>query len=255
MNIYIQFIYIVIESFILCYIIIKLENTFRKRNKLNDVIGGLVMGVHQYFKRLSDLEKLIRLPGKFKYFEHNVAAHSFKVTKIAQYLGTVEEYHGKEVDWKSLYEKALNHDFAEIFTGDIKTPVKYASGELKKLFSQVEEEMVDTFITEEIPEKYRDIYRQRLQEGKDDSLEGQILAVADKIDLLYETFGEIQKRNPEPLFFEIYEMSLETIMQFDHLYSVQDFIENIIPEMLTEKFITRSELRETTMQILNNKKA
>ncbi len=255
MNIYIQFIYIVIESFILCYIIIKLENTFRKRNKLNDVIGGLVMGVHQYFKRLSDLEKLIRLPGKFKYFEHNVAAHSFKVTKIAQYLGTVEEYHGKEVDWKSLYEKALNHDFAEIFTGDIKTPVKYASGELKKLFSQVEEEMVDTFITEEIPEKYRDIYRQRLQEGKDDSLEGQILAVADKIDLLYETFGEIQKRNPEPLFFEIYEMSLETIMQFDHLYSVQDFIENIIPEMLTEKFIPRSELRETTMQILNNKKA
>lgn len=255
MNIYIQFIYIVIESFILCYIIIKLENTFRKRKKLNDVIGGLVMGVHQYFKRLSDLEKLIRLPGKFKYFEHNVAAHSFKVTKIAQYLGTVEEYHGKEVDWKSLYEKALNHDFAEIFTGDIKTPVKYASGELKKLFSQVEEEMVDTFITEEIPEKYRDIYRQRLQEGKDDSLEGQILAVADKIDLLYETFGEIQKRNPEPLFFEIYEMSLETIMQFDHLYSVQDFIENIIPEMLTEKFIPRSELRETTMQILNNKKA
>src|SRR5699024_5277163 len=84
-------------------------------------------------KRLSDLEKLIRLPGKFKYFEHNVAAHSFKVTKIAQYLGTVEEYHGNKVDWKSLYEKALNHDFAEIFTGDIKTPVKYASGELKKL--------------------------------------------------------------------------------------------------------------------------
>ncbi|ORN57736.1 hypothetical protein B7985_10745, partial [Staphylococcus aureus] len=49
------------------------------------------MGVHQYFKRLSDMERLIRLPGKFKYFEHNVAAHSFKVTKIAQYLATVEE--------------------------------------------------------------------------------------------------------------------------------------------------------------------
>ena len=211
------------------------------------------MGVHQYFKRLSDLEKLIRLPGKFKYFEHNVAAHSFKVTKIAQYLGTVEEYHGKEVDWKSLYEKALNHDFAEVFTGDIKTPVKYASRDLKKLFSQVEEEMVDNFIREEFPEEYQDVYRERLQEGKDDSLEGQILAVADKIDLLYETFGEIQKRNPDSLFFEIYEMSLETIMQFDHLVSVQDFIENVIPEMLTENFIPRSELRELTMSILNKR--
>ncbi|AVQ36793.1 YfbR-like 5'-deoxynucleotidase [Staphylococcus kloosii] len=211
------------------------------------------MGVHQYFKRLSDLETLIRLPGKFKYFEHNVAAHSFKVTKIAQYLGTVEEYRGSTVDWKSLYEKALNHDFAEIFTGDIKTPVKYASGELKKLFSQVEEEMVDTFISEEIPEHFQNIYRERLQEGKDDSLEGQILSVADKIDLLYETLGEIQKRNPEPLFFEIYEMSLETIMQFDHLYSVQDFIEHIIPEMLQEKYIPKSELYDTTMSIINKR--
>ena len=211
------------------------------------------MGIHQYYKRLSDMEKLIRLSGKFKYFEHNVAAHSFKVTKIAQYLGTVEEYNGNVIDWKSLYEKALNHDFAEVFTGDIKTPVKYASRELKMLFSQVEEEMVENFIKEEIPEQYRDIYRQRLQEGKDDSLEGQILAVADKIDLLYETFGEIQKRNPEPLFFEIYEMSLETIMQFDHLASVHDFIDNVIPEMLTENFIPRTELRETTMTILNKR--
>lgn len=211
------------------------------------------MGVHQYFKRLSDLEKLIRLPGKFKYFEHNVAAHSFKVTKIAQYLATVEEHHGNTIDWKSLYEKALNHDFAEVFTGDIKTPVKYAKTELKMLFSQVEQDMVDTFINEEIPEPYKDIYRERLQEGKDDSLEGQILSVADKIDLLYETFGEIQKRNPEDLFFEIYEHSLEIIMQFDHLSSVQDFIENVIPEMLTENFIPRAELRETTMAILNRR--
>ena len=48
-------------------------------------------------------------------------------------------------------------------------------------------------------------------------------------------------------------MSLETIMQFDHLSSVQDFIDNIIPEMLTENFIPRAELRETTMTILNNR--
>lgn len=43
--------------------------------------------------------------------------HSFKVTKIAQYLATVEEYNGTEIDWKLLYEKALNHDYPEIFTG------------------------------------------------------------------------------------------------------------------------------------------
>lgn len=68
------------------------------------------MGMHEYFKSLNDLEKIYRCPGKFKFEEHSVAAHSFKVTKIAQFLGTVEEYNGQEVDWKALYEKALNHD-------------------------------------------------------------------------------------------------------------------------------------------------
>ena len=61
--------------------------------------------------------------------------------------------------------------------------------------------MVETFIEEEIPLQYRDVYKQRLRgKGKDDSLEGQILSVADKIDLLYETFGEIQNVIPKELF-------------------------------------------------------
>lgn len=209
------------------------------------------MGVHQYFKSLNDLEKLVRCPGKFKYQEHNVAAHSFKVTKIAQYLGTVEEHKGNEIDWRSLYEKALNHDYPEIFTGDIKTPVKYASLELNTLFKEVEETMTTKFIETEFPPEYQQIYKERLKEGKDSTLEGQILSVADKIDLLYESFGEIQKRNPEPLFFEIYEESLATIKRFDHLVCVQDFLENILTEMLSERFIPKDELFEITNSILN----
>lgn len=209
------------------------------------------MGVHQYFKSLNDLEKLVRCPGKFKYQEHNVAAHSFKVTKIAQYLGTVEEYKGNEIDWRSLYEKALNHDYPEIFTGDIKTPVKYASLELNTLFMEVEETMTTKFIETEFPPEYQQIYKERLKEGKDSTLEGQILSVADKIDLLYESFGEIQKRNPEPLFFEIYEESLATIKRFDHLVCVRDFLENILTEMLSERFIPKDELFEITNSILN----
>lgn len=209
------------------------------------------MGVHQYFKSLNDLEKLVRCPGKFKYQEHNVAAHSFKVTKIAQYLGTVEEHKGNEIDWRSLYEKALNHDYPEIFTGDIKTPVKYASLELNTLFMEVEETMTTKFIETEFPSEYQQIYKERLREGKDSTLEGQILSVADKIDLLYESFGEIQKRNPEPLFFEIYEESLATIKRFDHLVCVQDFLENILTEMLSERFIPKDELFEITNSILN----
>lgn len=72
-----------------------------------------------------------RAPGYFKFEEHNVAAHSFKVTQAAQMLGDIEEQAGNEIDWRSLYEKALNHDYTERFIGDIKTPVKYATPELR----------------------------------------------------------------------------------------------------------------------------
>ncbi len=45
------------------------------------------MGMHEYLKSLSDLEMINRAPGYFKFEEHNVAAHSFKVTQAAQMLG------------------------------------------------------------------------------------------------------------------------------------------------------------------------
>ena len=65
----------------------------------------------------------------------------------------------------------------------------------------------------------------------------------------------VKYRNVIPRTYSLKFMNtdLETIMQFDHLSSVQDFIENVIPEMLTENFIPRAELRETTMAILNRR--
>lgn len=212
------------------------------------------MSVHHYFKSLSDLEKIYRCPGKFKFQEHSVASHSFKVTKIAQFLGTVEENSGEHVDWRLLYEKALNHDYAELFTGDIKTPVKYSSKELKRLFNEVEEEMTKKFVDREFPPEYREIYLERLKEGKDETLEGRILAVADKIDLLYESFGEIQKGNPELLFLEIYEEALSTILLFKDMTCVKYFLDEILPDMLLERFIEHSELTAITEKMVEGSK-
>ena len=150
------------------------------------------MGLNEFILGLANLEKIQRAPGFFKFTEHSVAAHSFRVAMIAQTLADIEEQAGNTIDWQILYEKALNHDYTERFIGDIKTPVKYANKELRQMLS-TEEKMTDTFIEEEIPESFQPIYRRRLADGKDDSLEGQLLAIADKIDLLYESFEEISK--------------------------------------------------------------
>lgn len=54
------------------------------------------MGMHQYLESLAELELINRAPGYFKFEQHSVAAHSFKVTEIAQFLGDVEENAGKK---------------------------------------------------------------------------------------------------------------------------------------------------------------
>ncbi|WP_027108872.1 HD domain-containing protein [Lacticigenium naphthae] len=210
------------------------------------------MGMHHYIKSLSDLENIYRCPGKFKYEEHSVAAHSFKVTQIAQFLGTVEEREGSEINWRRLYEKALNHDYTELFIGDIKTPVKYADPALREHLANVEESMTQSFIYNEIPTEYRAIYTKRLKEGKDETLEGKILSVADKIDLLYESFGEIQKGNPEKLFTEIFQESLTTILLFKSMNSVQYFLKSVLPDLLSGDFTNQEELHTLSKQILSD---
>ncbi|GJM68915.1 hypothetical protein HMSSN036_11310 [Paenibacillus macerans] len=144
------------------------------------------MGIHTYFRSLNELERIYRCPGKFKFEEHSVAEHSWKVVQYAKTLADIEERHGAQIDWKKLYEITSSHDYGEIFIGDIKTPVKHSSEELRNLILQVEEGMVHHFIEEHIPEEFKDIFRNQLREGKDDSVEGLILEVADKLDQVYE---------------------------------------------------------------------
>ena len=210
------------------------------------------MGMHEYFKSLSDLEMINRARGYFKFEEHNVAAHSFKVTQAAQMLGDIEEQAGHAVDWRSLYEKALNHDYTERFIGDIKTPVKYATNELRTMLAKVDESLTENFIQTEIPVEFREAYERRFAEGKDDTLEGKILSVADKIDLMYESFGEIQKGNPEPVYMDIYRSSLKAIMKFNDMASVQYFLKMILPELLKDNANTNAQnhLAIMTTQII-----
>ncbi|MGO3732929.1 MAG: YfbR-like 5'-deoxynucleotidase [Vagococcus sp.] len=199
------------------------------------------MGLNEFILGLNSLEKITRAPGFFKYTEHTVAAHSYRVCSIAQVLGDIEVLEGVAIDWKVLYETSLNHDYTERFIGDIKTPVKYASKELRGMLQTVEERMTEEFISQEIPTEFQDIYRDRLGEGKDDSIEGEILAIADKIDLLYESFEEIVKNNPEIVYKEMFIESVKTIKSYSHRPSVDYFFKDIFPELLNKEFFGKED--------------
>ncbi|TBL76077.1 YfbR-like 5'-deoxynucleotidase [Paenibacillus thalictri] len=207
------------------------------------------MGIHKYFRSLNELERIIRCPGKFKFEEHSVAAHSWKVVQYAKTLADIEEKHGVSIDWKKLYEITSSHDYGEIFIGDIKTPVKHASPQLRQLIQQVEEGMVYNFIEENIPEEFKDIFHNQLREGKDNTTEGLILEVADKMDQVYEAFAELQKGNTEKEFVKMYRQALIKIKHIN-LHCVDYFLNHILPDMINDEMMSSVDIRRITEEAL-----
>lgn len=212
------------------------------------------MGIHHYFRSLNELERIYRCPGKFKFEEHSVAAHSWKVVQYAKTLADIEERNGAAVDWKKLYEITSSHDYGEIFIGDIKTPVKHASRELRALIQQVEEGMVERFIDENIPEEFKSIFRQQLREGKDESMEGLILEVADKLDQVYEAFAELKRGNTEKEFIEMYRQALMKIAGI-RLHCVDYFLDCILPDMVNDEIVSPVDIRRITDEALVNRRS
>ncbi|GMK48713.1 hydrolase [Paenibacillus glycanilyticus] len=207
------------------------------------------MGIHTYFHSLTDLERIIRCPGKFKFQAHSVAEHSWKVVQYAKTLADIEEMNGVAVDWKKLYEITSSHDYGEIFIGDIKTPVKHYSMELRSMLLQVEEGMVAHFIDDHIPEEFKPTFRRQLREGKDQSVEGQILEVADKLDQIYEAFIELQLGNTEKEFIVMYRSALIKIKEIK-LHCVDYFLAHILPDLVAQGVKSPIDIERITKEAL-----
>lgn len=206
------------------------------------------MGIHKFFMSMNDLERIIRCPGRFKFEEHNVAAHSWKVSQYAMFFATIEENNGAKINWKSLYEKTINHDFAEIFIGDIKTPVKHASPELKQMLSHVEEKMMEKFIVDEIPSEFQPVFFDRMKEGKDETIEGRLLELADKMDQVYEAFAELQRGNTDAEFLKMYETALRKILHIPLTKSVSYFKDVMLKDIMSEDSVI--DVKSITLSIL-----
>lgn len=209
------------------------------------------MGIHTFFTALNDLERIIRAPGRFKFEEHNVAAHSWKVSQYAMFFATIEERAGETIDWKSLYEKTINHDFAEVFIGDIKTPVKHSSPELKEMIAKVEEGMMEKFILREIPEEFQPIFFDRMKEGKDATIEGRLLEMADKLDQFYESFAELKRGNADPEFAKMYRIALTKLLSIPLKASVEYFRNVMLDDVINEETVI--DVKEITRQVLTAK--
>jgi putative hydrolases of HD superfamily len=205
------------------------------------------MGFGNLLKTVRKLNRMDRWANEYMTEDKRptVASHSFTATQAAQMLGVIEEYLGNAVDWKSLYRKSINHDFKESLTGDILSHVKNRKTQMKALVLQIENELAEDDIFSKLPSEFVDSYRNILNEDKDETLEGQILEAADKIDCLIECILEIQRNNPEDVYFRTYVNYVNFLNQME-LPSVNYFLQNTLYELIGNC----NELKRITKELL-----
>ena len=192
---------------------------------------SLSNGLDKYLLEVRKLNNMGRWATEFMHSRPTVSEHSFLVAQVGQMLALIEEENGNTIDWGKLFKKLLNHDVVEAITGDIISTVKHKSSEMRDMVSAIEREIAEEHLLCHMGEPYKKIYRDILFDGKDESLEGQILKAADHIDALMECVGEIKLHNKSP-FVDKYNIILEKLKSIE-LSSVQYFVSSILPEIVS----------------------
>ncbi|RMF16935.1 MAG: 5'-deoxynucleotidase [Gammaproteobacteria bacterium] len=94
-----------------------------------------------FFAYLERLRWIRRWGLKRNVVEENVMEHSWQVATIAHTLALIARArHGMDVDPGEVAITALYHDVSEIITGDLPTPVKYHSENIRTAYKAIEKE-------------------------------------------------------------------------------------------------------------------
>ena len=148
-----------------------------------------------FFDRMSDV---IRYSGTKVLNKENLAEHSYYVSVLADSLAEDFEFRfGLHIDRYRVLKYALYHDIEEIFTGDIVSPVKYKSHELRMKF----EEVGNMILTEQLDAHFSgnthiatmilNAHRE-YEEHKQDTLENMIVKFADILQASSYTRSELK---------------------------------------------------------------
>ena len=156
----------------------------------------------------------------------NLCEHSFEVAVIAHALAVIgNKRFGKNLNGERAALLGLYHDTPETLTGDMPTPVKYYSEEVRLAYKTVEENACRSLI-DMLPEDFREDYSAMfLPEDGDEEL-WKLIKAADKISALIKCIEEKKAGNSE--FVKAGEMLKSTIENLD-LPEAKVFVEEFLP--------------------------
>lgn len=156
----------------------------------------------------------------------NLAEHSFEVSVIAHALTVIgNKRFGKNLDSERAAFLGLYHDAPETLTGDMPTPVKYYSDEVRNAYKTVEDVACKSLM-EMLPEDFREDYEAAFMPREEDRELWKYVKAADKISALIKCMEEKKAGNSE---FVLAGESTSKSIQALELPEAEVFVKEFLP--------------------------
>ena len=156
----------------------------------------------------------------------NISEHSLETAFIAHLLALYRNVRfGGNVNPERVALLAMYHDVTEIITGDLPTPIKYYSSEIKAEYDRVEEIAKEKIIGY-LPDDLKEYYRPLLGKTDEEAELWQLVKAADKLSALIKCIEERHMGNMD--FSEAEKSTLEAVHAMK-LPEAEEFIKEFLP--------------------------
>lgn len=178
---------------------------------------------YDFFAYISRMKYIARWSLMRSTVQENVQEHSHMVAVLAHALGLIRrDVFGHDYDPDALAAAALYHDAPEILTGDLPSPIKYHSSDIKCAYDEVERLAVEKLLLE-LPEALRPAYRALLSVSPETH---EMVKAADRLSAYIKCVEERKAGNHEFLSAEAAShQKLEEL----HMPEMDYFLEHFLP--------------------------
>ncbi|MGN0505417.1 MAG: 5'-deoxynucleotidase [Lachnospiraceae bacterium] len=158
--------------------------------------------------------------------KENISEHSLEVAMIAHLLAVIGKVRfGKNLDADKAALIGIYHDCTEIITGDMPTPIKYYSEEMRETFHKIEDRAAMQLL-EMLPEDIRGEYHDLFFAQESDAYLWKLEKAADKLSALIKCIEEENTGNTE---FKSARAATEESIRAMGLEEVEVFLQEFLP--------------------------
>lgn len=181
---------------------------------------------NHFFAMLSRMKYINRWGLMINSREQNDCEHSLEVAYIAHALGLINnKIYGGNLNAERMAVLGMYHDVTEIITGDMPTPVKYYSTEIRDAYKELEVVAKKQLLTG-LPELLRESYDSLFLETKEEENLWKYVKAADKISAYIKCIEEHKAGNTD---FIKAEKTIEQAIKDMNIPEADYFMKEFIP--------------------------